>query len=346
MKKLFRRIDMMKKLLKKVFFFPIYLLNLFTIGFNFWCLILSKGFYFYGVLFFSSLQKIFGENKFFKKMIQHFRKRQNQPECFLLLGLYIASFCALFNILYVEDRPVVSHDDSVSIEKTEIEKIDGEKTLDSSQSTTVEVKPNISNIDTNLFRKYGKMKLSEVSLPSLKKENSDTVAWLSVDGTNINYPIVQTQDNEFYLNHGFDKKYRNSGWTFMDFRNHISMDDQNTIFYGHNLLNKTSFGSVSNIFTDSWFQNSNHTIWLLTETRKYLYRIFSAYYIEPEVYYLQTNLSGDSYLRFLNILKERSLYSFNDSFSVDDKIITLSTCTEDNQGRKVVHAKLVRVVDY
>lgn len=331
----------MINLLKRIFFFPIYLFELFTEGFSFCCLMLSKGFYFYGVVFFSSLQNIFGEKKVFNRIIQHLKKRQGQPEFVLLLGLYIASFCALFNILYVEDRPVISHENPISTEKM----LDL-KTPDSNQNTTVESKTNISYLDTNLFRKYGRMNLSEVHIPSLKKKNPDTVAWLSVDGTNINYPIVQTQDNEYYLNHGFDKKYRNSGWTFMDFRNHISMDDQNTIFYGHNLLNKTSFGSVSNIFTDSWYQQSNHTIWLLNESHKYLYRIFSVYYIDPEIYYLQTNMSKDSYLNFLNTLKVRSVYSFDENISIDDKIITLSTCTEDNQGRKVVHAKLIQVVDY
>lgn len=331
----------MLKILKKILLFPVFIWELFTEGFYFWCLLLSKGFYFYGVAFFSVLQKIFGEKKIFRKMIHHFKMKQGQSDAVLLLGLYIASFCALFNILYVDNSIIVYHDDSVPIEKP----VDM-KTPDSNQSATVESKPNISKFDTNLFRKYGKMKLSDVHISSLKKENPDTVAWLSVDGTSINYPIVQTKDNEYYLNHGFDKQYRKSGWTFMDFRNHTSMNDQNTIFYGHNLLNKTSFGSVSNIFTDSWYQESNHTIFLLTGSYQYLYRVFSVYYIDPEVYYLQTNMPEDSYLKFLNTLKGRSLFFFDENVSIDDKIITLSTCTEDNQGRKVVHAKLIQVIAY
>lgn len=76
------------------------------------------------------------------------------------------------------------------------------------------------------------------------------VAWLSVDSTNINYPIVKYKDNQYYLNHSFDKNYKNSGWVYMDYRNNNKLIDDNIIFYGHNLYNKTSFGSISNIFTE------------------------------------------------------------------------------------------------
>lgn len=324
------------KVIKKILLFPIEVIKLIMKGFSFWCLLLSKGFYFYGVLFFSFLKKIFGDKKVLNWGVAHFKKRQKQPEFFLLLMLWVVAFGALFNILYVEDRPVTFSNDSNLID-------DKSETEEGDQSTTVESKPGESNFDNNLFRKYAKTSLSDVNINELKKENSDTVAWLSVDGTNINYPIVQTSDNDYYLNHSYDNSYKKSGWTFMDFRNDSSMNDQNTIFYGHNLLNKTGFGSVSNIFTDQWYKNSSHTILVITASHQYLYRVFSVYYINPEVYYLQTNLSERDYLDFLNNLKGRSIYSFNEVVGVGDKIITLSTCTEDNQGRKVVHAKLIEV---
>mgnify|MGYP002627390419 CR=1 FL=1 len=128
----------------------------------------------------------------------------------------------------------------------------------------------------------------------------------------------------------------------MDYRNDINMSDDNTIFYGHNLLNKTSFGSISNIFTKKWFNSSNHYIIVRTPTKKYVYEIFSIYYIDPEVYYLQNNFYSDSeHKAFLDKLKGRSKFKFSATVSTNDKIITLSTCTDDNKGRKVVHAKLI-----
>ena len=71
------------------------------------------------------------------------------------------------------------------------------------------------------------------------KINKEIVSWISVYSTNINYPIVKSDNNEFYLNHNINKSYDSSGWTFMDYRNNSDLSDFNTIFYGHNLINKT-----------------------------------------------------------------------------------------------------------
>ena len=128
----------------------------------------------------------------------------------------------------------------------------------------------------------------------------------------------------------------------MDFRNSKEMSDSNTIFYGHNLLNKTGFGSLSNVFTDKWFKSSNHRIIVVTENKRYVYEVFSCYSIEPEIYYLSNNFNNNSeYKKFLDTLVDRSNYKFNVNLDANDKIITLSTCTDDNKGRKVVHAKLI-----
>lgn len=133
---------------------------------------------------------------------------------------------------------------------------------------------------------------------------------------------------------------------FIDYRNSITMTDDNTIFYGHNLLNKTAFGSIAKLFTKSWLENSTHKILILTETKMYTYEIFSIYYSSPTSYYLQTNFTSDSSrLNFYNNLKSKSEVSLDSMMAATDKIITLCTCTEDNQGRKVVHAKLISEVN-
>ena len=105
------------------------------------------------------------------------------------------------------------------------------------------------------------------------KVNKEIVSWISVDSTNINYPIVKSDDNEFYLNHNINKSYDSSGWIFMDYRNNSDLSDFNTIFYGHNLINKTSFGSVSNMFNDKWFETSNHNISVANKNGKHNYKI-------------------------------------------------------------------------
>ena len=128
----------------------------------------------------------------------------------------------------------------------------------------------------------------------------------------------------------------------MDYRNHNDMSDKNTIFYGHNLLNDNAFGSLDLLFQKDWVNSSNKKIVVLTENNQFIYEVFSIYYSDPNSYYLQVNFDNDEvYLTFLNNLKEKSNMSVASELRADDRIITLSTCTDDNKGRKVVHAKLV-----
>lgn len=323
-------------------------------GFFSICSILAKGFYFYPKQLFAFLGKLFKTEKF-NKIIKYYEKKQGQPEFCLLFILYVIAILTLIKILYVKPQEVVHNNIDFEIEENVNNDADIED--ENTDSDIVDVDTNNSNgstnssssssgivIDTNPYRLFAKTSLDSVNFNDLKSQNSDTVAWISVDGTNINYPIVQTDNNDYYLDHSFDKSYKKTGWTYMDYRNSTDMTDNNTIFYGHNLLNKTAFGSIANIFTDDWVNNSNHSIVILTEGKRYIYKVFSAYYIDPEIYYLQTIFYSDSeYQSFLNTLSARNIINIDNSVLVTDKIITLSTCTEDNKGRKVVHAKLISV---
>ena len=318
------------KVLKHIVLFPYYLIKCLFKGIVSLSLFISRGFYFYLVKFFSLLKKIF-HFKWLDRVIRHFEKRMEQPEYILIIILWFVSFVALFNILYVDKgQEVHLSDDGKTVEDVKDNKADN-----SASSGGI-------NQDMNPYRIYGKFRLENVNFSELINVNPNTVAWLSVDGTNINYPIVKTDNNDFYLNHSFDNSYKTTGWTFMDFRNDVNMTDNNTIFYGHNLLNKTAFGSISNLFGKNWVKNSNKKVIVLTPSKKYTYQIFSVYYIEPEVYYLSTNFYSDvDYKQFLDTIKSRNSIAIDNSVSIEDKIITLSTCTEDNKGRKVVHAKLI-----
>ena len=188
-----------------------------------------------------------------------------------------------------------------------------------------------------------KMDLININFEDLKKENSNTVGWIQVKGTNINYPFVQANNNDFYLNHSFNKKYNNAGWVFMDYRNNKKEFDKNTILYAHGRLDKTMFGSLKNILTSDWINNSNnHVIKLSTEEENTLWQVFSVYRIPTTNDYLKINFNNDnSFLEFATMLLERSDYDFNTKISVNDKILTLSTCYNEND-KVVLHAKLIK----
>lgn len=306
-------------------------------GFYFLCLVFSRGFYFYFYLIASLLKKIFKNSKKVQGLVDHYKKRQERPEYFFLLLFSCVLLIAVYYVTFYDSNDVVKLDEMIEEEVlTENEEEDVEKENNGEQSQSTQT------IETNLFKIYGNRKLNEVDFNELKLVNNEVKAWLIVDGTNINYPIVQTANNDYYLKYNINKKKTSNGWPFLDYRNAVTMTDDNTIFYGHNLLNKTAFGSISNLFTKEWLNNSSHKILVLTETKIYAYEIFSVYYSDATSYYLQINFSSTrSKLNFFNNLKAKSSVNLPTVVTENDKIITLSTCTDDNKGRKVVHAKLV-----
>lgn len=187
------------------------------------------------------------------------------------------------------------------------------------------------------------MNLINVNFDELLKINNETKGWIQVNGTNINYPFVQTNNNDYYLTHSFNKSYNQAGWVFMDYRNNTTDYDKNTILYAHGMNNKTMFGSLRNILSSSWYDNTdNHIIKLSTPTENTLWQVFSVYHIETTNDYIQTRFTSDEeYQNFLNKLKNRSAVEFDTSINANDKILTLSTCY-NKTDKVVMHAKLIK----
>lgn len=179
------------------------------------------------------------------------------------------------------------------------------------------------------------------NIKDLKSKNNDTIGWIKVNNTNIDYPFVQSKDNNYYLTHNFNKKKTSAGWIFLDKRNNKNLNDKNNIIYGHSRKDKSMFGTLKETLNKKWYKNKeNLIIKVTTETKEYNYEVFSIYTIEKENYYLQTNFkTTKNYKIFLNILKHRSIYDFKVSLDNTISILTLSTCYKNNQ-RIVLHAKL------
>lgn len=199
-------------------------------------------------------------------------------------------------------------------------------------------------IDKNApYWNFIKMNLIDADFNELKQINKEVRGWIQVNGTNINYPYVQASDNDFYLNHSFDKSSNGAGWIFMDYRNNPQEFDKNTIIYGHGRSNTSMFGTLKNILKSSWFKDSNnYVIKLATEQENSLWEVFSVYKIPTTSDYLQIKFSSDEeFQNFANKLIERSAYNFNTPVNSTDKIITLSTCW-NNEEKVVMHAKLIK----
>lgn len=217
-----------------------------------------------------------------------------------------------------------------------------------------EIEPSLEDENTNLINepdnkediywKYQDVSFINVDIEELQKENKDTIGWIQVLGTNINYPIVQTNDNNYYLNHDYLKDKNIGGWIFLDYRNDLNHLSNNNIIYGHERYNKSMFGSLKTVLTDSWLNNTdNHIIKISTSEYNYLFQVFSVYTIPEETYYLQTDFKNNNeYQTFLDTITGRSTYNFNTNINTNDKILTLSTCSGNNK-RLVVHAKLIKI---
>lgn len=197
----------------------------------------------------------------------------------------------------------------------------------------------------NPYWEYVQMNLIDVDFNDLKNINPSTIGWIQVNGTNINYPFVQTNDNKYYLNHSFNKSKNSAGWVFMDYRNNISVLDKNTIIYAHGRLDNTMFGSLKNILTSGWLNNkNNYIVKLSTEYENNLWQVFSVYKIKTTNDYLQISfISNESFLEFTDKLIKRSDFNFNTKVNENDKILTLSTCYNEKE-KVVLHAKLIKKV--
>ena len=180
----------------------------------------------------------------------------------------------------------------------------------------------------------------KIDFKSVKKRNSDTVAYLAVNGLDISNFVVKTKDNSYYLKHNFDKEYSTAGWIFADYHNKFDGKDKNIIIYGHNTKNGSMFGTLKNIFTKEWYSISdNLTIKLITESGEYKYQVFSTYAIKPEDYYINTSFKNDKVFKeFVEVLKKRSTHDFKVDTSKVSQILTLSSCRKEGQERVVLHA--------
>ena len=179
---------------------------------------------------------------------------------------------------------------------------------------------------------------------TLQEINKDTVGWLTVNNTRIDYPVVQAKDNDYYLRRDYYQNKNRHGWIFMDYRNNPDELNENTIIYGHNLANQTMFGTLRYALNSYWYKKSaNQIITFNTPKENMKFQIFSIYTIPTTNDYLDITFpTTDAYQSYIDLVKGRSIYDFNIEVATDDKILTLSTCANGNDKRLVIHAKLIK----
>lgn len=208
---------------------------------------------------------------------------------------------------------------------------------------TVKEEKKVSLINNSYYWKFNNVKMMNVKFDNLLKINEETVAWLYVPGTKVNYPVVHHNNNDFYLDRTFDKSKNSVGWVFLDYRNDGTLKNKNNVIYAHGRLDNIMFGTLKNVLKRSWYTNeSNKIVKTSTPTHNDLWEVFSVYSIKSEKYYITTGFASNlDYYNFIDTITKRSLYDYGVVVSTTDNILTLSTCLNDFDDRVVLHARLI-----
>lgn len=285
--------------------------------------------------------KINYEEKYIKKNIF---KQLNLNFIRTILLIVILTTTAIYGLFYIINEQNVKNSLETSekineiISNIKIEEPKEEEKKEPEQPKIEEIKTEKPKQQSAYFKSYSK------AISELKKINNDTVGWLSLNNSKINYPVVQSNNNDKYLDYSFDLTKNPNGWIFLDYRNNPTDLDKNSIIYGHSGNYYVMFGSLKDVLKKNWYTNSsNQIITFNTETNSKKWQIFSIYVIETTNDYIQTEFEDDEeYLNFLNTMKSRSIYNFGQNLTVNDKILTLSTCYKDSNHRLVIQAKLLQ----
>ncbi len=185
---------------------------------------------------------------------------------------------------------------------------------------------------------------TSIDFESLSKINPDIIGWIGFEGLEIDYPVVQTKDNEFYLNHLFSLEKNKLGAIFVDYRNKSDLSDRNTIIYGHNMKNGSMFSSLTNYKSQDYY-DANPDILLVTKEKKYRVDFFAGLVVDGSYESVRFSFSDeDDFNQYINSLEDMSTFKSSVIVGPQDRIISLVTCSyEYNNARYALYGKLVEL---
>ncbi len=190
--------------------------------------------------------------------------------------------------------------------------------------------------------------LPKVDFDALREAGPDIIGWLNLPDTEINYPVTQTVDNEYFLDHLCDGTYSEVGSLFVDYENQADFSDWNTIIYGHNMRDGSMF-ALLNEYDSQAFYEGHPKMYLVTPERGYEVEIFAAFAADPSEsgsdaspWRLEWKDDGD-YTTWITSMKERSLIETDVTVTGSDQVLTLSTCTPGGAERFLVMGTMTEV---
>lgn len=186
------------------------------------------------------------------------------------------------------------------------------------------------------------MLVNPIDFDELAKVNTEVMGWLRIGALDISYPVAQAADNEYYLHRTFRREEVFSGCIFLNCDNTKYLTDQNSIVYGHNMKDGSMFGRLKEL--DQEHYNENPYFWIFTPNLIYQYRIFSTSTVSRAGDPYRTRFSRDDFQAFINNSQEQSgIDSHGVTVTTDDRIVTLSTCTGNDETRFIVQGRLEQI---
>ena len=186
-------------------------------------------------------------------------------------------------------------------------------------------------------------KLKDINLQALRETNPQVVGWVFIPDCKINYPIVRGTDNQHYLKHTWDNRKSTSGAIFMEATNQPDFSDFRTIIYGHNMADRSMFGSLYRYDSETNWKLYPY-VYLVTDQGVLRYEVYSSYRadVESGTYVLGLDEEDDR-AAFINLTREEAIFETGIVPATTDRLLTLSTCVGNASVRRVVHARLPMV---
>lgn len=174
-----------------------------------------------------------------------------------------------------------------------------------------------------------------VDFNNLLDQNGDVVGWLYCENTPINYPVLQSTDNNYYLRRMIDKKYNIAGSVFMDYRSNPDLSSLNTIIYGHNMKNDTMFGTFTE-YNEQAYYDEHPVLWFLTPEQDYKIELIAGYVTPSTSDVYKDFYSKDELNAHIKDSMEKSTFVSGVNITEVDSIVTLSTCSYEYSTARYV----------
>lgn len=262
----------------------------------------------------------------------------------LILIVAIGVFCfAGYNLIHIFLEYKAGTDEYNSLVELAVKDVSDNTNDGTTEKNTVDMEP------TEHTEKPKIKAPIEVDFASLRAVNEDVIGWIYVEALSdtINYPIVHGRNNDEYLHTTYHGNYNFAGTIFIDCANHTDFNDCNTLVYGHNMKNGSMFGLLKRFVSNENTYKDSKYFWILTPKKNYRYEIIAAYTtgVTSSTYTLFEG-PGEKYEDYLRTIVQRSeIETTPGVLTLEDRIVTLSTCTGNEATRFVVQGKRVDSVD-